>query len=139
MKCQLYYVDHIKYWQDGCLVKEKCKHQHDVFMFNPESGTCCCEATQSYYMLPSLSGFHLKDKDGYDDEELLESIDDSLAKSMPDPFYIHCRSVTDLPTYQDAAEIPEDPPSAFVLVWADDPEAEELEDFLDGLHGNPPT
>ena len=135
MKCHIYAEDRINAWQEGTPIKTKCKSQHDVLVFDPDSGTYCCELTPSYYMEPVYSTFHLKADES---DEVLEELDEQLLEYPATDCYIHCSTIDALPHFKDTRELPAELPHAFVLEWDEDEDAESLEDFIDNLQGNPP-
>ena len=137
MRCHLYVVDHIEHWSVGCLVEDKCRQQHDVYMFNPDEATHCCEMTPSYWMAPAFNTFRLKNGVEDEDQELAGRIDEFVMVQEFEGCYIHCSDIKSLPHFKD--KLPAELPAAFVLEWDDDDEVEDLEDFLEGITGNPPV
>lgn len=144
MKCYLYCEDTLEYWSKESLVKKHCKSQHDVFMFNPESGTACTEGQLSYCMAPAYGTFSPKIDDSDDptsvfhDAALLEELDEEIWSSISSEVkYYHARRIDALPHFNEN-EIPDELPKAFVIVDdVDHEDVEDIEEFLDDIRGNP--
>lgn len=142
MKCNLYVENTIDTWPAENMVRKNCKAQHDVYIFDPDAGTYCCELTPSYCMHPVYGTFMLKQDDAEDptsvfhDSELLEDLDMRVSDSLRvDCMYIHCSTIKALPHFE-TKDIPSELPPAFVVIYDED-DVEDIEEFMDGLHGNP--
>lgn len=139
MRCFLYVVDTIGHWSEAGAVRQRCKAQYDVFAYDPDEVTHCCEFTPSYCLWPTYATFLLKDGRDHDDDELMEKLDMEVSDALDwDCSYIHCHSIDALPKFQDDAIPMADLPSAFVVEWHEDDEAETVDDFIECIRGNPP-
>ena len=149
MKHRLYCVDNMEFWcSDESAVFDNCATQHDVFMFDADDITACCEASASYCMDPFYGAFHLKDAteinpDHYgEDPELLRKIKAEVTKyQRTDCMYLKASKVDAMPHFK-RGELPDRLPKEFVIIWDDgpfeDPDYETMDSFMSDVEGDRP-
>jgi len=144
---KLWCVSNIKTWHEDSLVAIHCKQQHDVYMYDSEEGTYCCEARPSYCMDPAYSAYRLKDepKALQPPDETIEELELEVGENSPYEIkYVHCSHVDALPEFK-RGELPEELPDEFVILWDDDPteggkypDQDTIDSFLADVEGDYP-